>query len=102
MSRALRPLSLLAGSLALAGTLAAQTQTAPAAKPAGSATGKPLVTEADYNKFESVSGSALSPDGKWLAYVIGRGGRGGGRGGGGGAGELHYRALANDADKVIS
>src|SRR2546425_1360844 len=78
---------------------------APAQVSASVGSGKPTLTRADYDKFESISGSALSPDGKWAAYVVGRGERGAARGGRGGevpGGELHYRAIASDAEKTIA
>jgi dipeptidyl aminopeptidase/acylaminoacyl peptidase len=70
----------------------------------GASAQKPTLSRDDYSKFETVGGATLSPDGKWIAYTVGRGGRGGGRGGGGGGagGELHYRAVGTDADKVIA
>src|SRR5580698_8195555 len=92
MARIVRNL-LLAGVL-VAAPLVIHSQTLPAAKP--------TLTRSDYAKFESIGGAALSPDGKWIAYVISKGeragGGGGGRGGNGPAGELHYRAIASDDD----
>ncbi len=62
---------------------------------------KPTLTKADYTKFESIAGTTLTPDGKWVAYVVNRGGRGGGRGNDGGTSELHYRAVASDEEKTL-
>ena len=33
---------------------------------------KPAVTPADYPKWESLAGAALSPNGRWLAYAVNR------------------------------
>ena len=33
---------------------------------------KPVLTPADYGKFETLGVATLSPDGKWLAYAITR------------------------------
>ncbi len=66
---------------------------------------KPTLTKADYDKFESINGSTLSPDGKWLAYVVNRGERGAaarGRGGDFPVSELHYRAAASAEEKTIA
>ncbi len=80
---------------------------APAQQSVALTSGKPTLAKADYDKFESISGTALSPDGKWVAYVVNRGergagGGGGGRGGNGPAGELRYRAIAAGEEKNIS
>jgi hypothetical protein len=36
----------------------------------GHAQQKPVLTPADYPRFESIGGDALSPDGKWYAYRV--------------------------------
>lgn len=40
--------------------------------PAANAQGRSPVTSADYGKWESLGAGTLSPDGRWLAYVINR------------------------------
>jgi dipeptidyl aminopeptidase/acylaminoacyl peptidase len=88
-------------SLALAAALLAASAVMVSQNPSSS---KPTVTKADYDKFESISGSALSPDGKWVAYGVTRGERGAARGRGseGPPPVLHYRAIASDDEKTIS
>jgi dienelactone hydrolase len=72
--------------LAFAAPLAARAQhTAIAAAPA------PVLTGADYAKWETLGNSALSPDGKWLAYDVRRGN---------GSVDLHYRVDA-EADHTV-
>src|SRR6516162_7420762 len=64
---------------------------------------KPTLTKADYDKFESIGGTVLSPDGKWIAYAVTRGERGAarGRGSDGPAPVLHYREIASNDEKTI-
>src|SRR6186997_2581050 len=50
------------------------------------------LTEADYGRIETLGSSALSPDGKWVAYDYRRGS---------GGGELRYRPLTSDAEKTV-
>src|ERR1043166_3761698 len=93
MSRVIRSLTLI--SVFVVGPMAVLSQ--------NSAAVKPTLTKADYDKFESVNATTLSPDGKWLAYVVNRGERGAARGRGNNspAGELHYRAAASE-EKTIA
>src|SRR5262245_61272717 len=42
---------------------------------AGPAQTKPRLTPADYGKWETLGSTNLSPDGKWLAYVVNRSNR---------------------------
>src|SRR5437868_7874770 len=60
---------------------------------------KPVLTKADYNRFESINGTALSADGKWTAYVVNRGERGPTTTP---AATLHYRAQGSDAEKTVT
>src|SRR4051812_1624843 len=60
---------------------------------------KPVLTKADYNKFESINGTALSADGKWTAYVVNRGERIGNTPA---PATLHYRALGSDSEKTVA
>ena len=103
MSRIGRLAPLLAALIAV--QLTAQTQAKPQNTLAAPAAAKPAMRESDYDKFETLGGSALSPDGKWIAYAVTHGG---GRGGGGAAAganaqpaELHYRALPAGEEKTI-
>ncbi|HEY6829810.1 MAG TPA: prolyl oligopeptidase family serine peptidase [Gemmatimonadaceae bacterium] len=84
--------SLRAGlSLVVSPFLFAQAQhSAGPEKPSGRAA-KPTLTAADYAKWETLGGSALSPDGKWVAYDFRRGG---------GSTELRYRALDGNDERV--
>ena len=76
-------LSLLLSPLFLVQAQAAPPQLKSAAKsPVASA--KPTLAGADYAKWETLGNSALSPDGKWVAYDFRRGN---------GSTELRYRAL---------
>src|SRR5262249_55983712 len=93
MPRFIRSLALTAVLISAPVVILSQTGAAP----------KPTLTKADYAKFESIGGTTLSPDGKWIAYVVSKGERagGGGRGGNGPAGDLHYRAITSGDDKVV-
>src|SRR3954470_4189748 len=84
MSRALRiATALFVG----AGSVTAQQQQA-----SSSATkAKPVLGSADYAKWETLSGAALSPDGKWVAYDFRRGN---------GSTELRYRTVDSDNEHV--
>ncbi len=91
----------IASSLILAGLLggAAQAQEAPAvetpatAEKQEQAEEKRPVRPEDYGKWESLGfGSALSPDGKWLAYQIRRVD---------GESELRIKMLAADSEEVV-
>src|SRR5262245_44960298 len=78
MHRSLRPaLSLVASPF-----FVAFAQHAPA---------KPTLTGADYAKWETLGNSALSPDGKWVAYDFRRGNS---------STELRYRALDGDNERT--
>jgi dipeptidyl aminopeptidase/acylaminoacyl peptidase len=50
------------------------------------------VPEADYAKWETLANSAISPDGRWVAYDLRRNN---------GVGELHYRAVASEPDHTV-
>src|SRR5439155_23599995 len=50
------------------------------------------LAEADYARIETLGATALSPDGKWIAYDLHRNS---------GGSELHYRALAAGAEQTI-
>jgi hypothetical protein len=80
MMRAVRPRSAW-------GTLAFLIFAVPAA-----AQQKPTLTPADYQKWESFGTTELSPDGRWIAYVIQRVD---------GDAELRYRAVAQDSTHVV-
>src|SRR5690349_2232791 len=54
---------------------------------------KPTITPADYGKWESLGGTVLSPDGKWLAAPIRRSN---------GTFELRIHAIAGGAPKVAA
>jgi dipeptidyl aminopeptidase/acylaminoacyl peptidase len=103
-SRVIRLLSL--AFLLVAGPLAMLSQTAAPAPSTTTSSGKPTLKKSDYGKFEAITGSALSPDGKWIAYVITRGerGTGGGRGRGADltAAELRYRPVESGEEKTIA
>ena len=55
---------------------------------------KTPIPPAEWSRFEVLGASALSPDGKWVAYELRRNG-------GLGASELHYRAAGSDKEQVI-
>ena len=69
MSRVVRSMAILV--VFIAGPLVVLSQNA-----AQSTAAKPTLTKEDYKKFESLTGSTLSSDGKWIAYVVSRGERG--------------------------
>jgi dipeptidyl aminopeptidase/acylaminoacyl peptidase len=83
-----RALSIVAGLIIGAGSLAAQQQQAlpPATK------AKPVLGSADYAKWETLGNGALSPDGKWVAYDFRRGN---------GSTELRYRTLDSDNEHPV-
>jgi len=78
MSRALRVIAVLAVLTTGAGSVAAQQQGS------SSARAKPVLSSADYAKWETLGNGALSPDGKWVAYDFRRGN---------GSTELRYRTI---------
>src|SRR5262249_17691743 len=93
MSRVIRLLTLLI--MFATGSLVVLPQNAPATKP--------TLKKADYDKFEAIGSSALSPDGKWIAYAVTRGERGAARGPEAPIpSTVHYRALSASEDKTIS
>src|SRR5690348_15268724 len=55
--------------------------------------GKPLLTEADFARIETLGATVLSPDGKWIAYDFRRGGSG--------PTELRYRAVAGGPESSV-
>ena len=55
---------------------------------------KPLLTEADFARIETLGAIALSPDGKWIAYDVRRGVAG--------PTELRYRTVAGGAESRVS
>ncbi|CAN5663520.1 prolyl oligopeptidase family serine peptidase [soil metagenome] len=69
------------------GTLVFLTLAVPAA-----AQQKPTLKAADYAKWESIGATELSPDGRWIAYVISRVDD---------DGELRFRAIADDSTHVV-
>jgi dipeptidyl aminopeptidase/acylaminoacyl peptidase len=69
------------------GLLAILVVTAPAA-----AQQKPTLTAPDYAKWESLGTTELSPDGRWIAYVVNRVD---------GDEELRYRAITGDSTHVV-
>src|SRR5690242_15472697 len=97
MSRVVRSMAILV--VLIAGPLVVLSQNA-----AQSTAVKPTLTKEDYKKFESLSGSTLSPDGKWIAYVVSRGERGANARGRGGdnSSAVHYRATAANDEKVVT
>ena len=60
---------------------------------APSSAAKPLLTEADFARIETLGATALSPDGKWIAYDFRRGASG--------PTELRYRAVAGSAESSV-
>ena len=60
---------------------------------ASSSTAKPLLTEADFARIETLGATALSPDGKWIAYDFRRGASG--------PTELRYRATAGGPESSV-
>jgi acetyl esterase/lipase len=102
MSRLIRSMALAAACAAV--SLVATPQNAAPSQTTAASLTKPTLTKADYDKFESISGTAISPDGKWIAYAVGRGERGGGGRGRGNQvfdGEMHYRPTNSDQEKTI-
>src|SRR5262245_54777607 len=97
MSRVVRSMAIL--FVFIAGPLAVLSQNAPQATAV-----KPTLTKEDYKKFESLSGSTLSADGKWIAYVVSRGERGANARGRGSdnSSAVHYRATAANDEKVVT
>ena len=57
-------------------------------------TGKPLLTEADFARIETLGATTLSPDGKWIAYDFRRGASG--------PTELRYRTVAGGAETSVA
>ncbi len=55
-------------------------------------TARPAVTPADYGKFESPGPAQLSPDGRWLAYVVNRVDE---------ANTLRIRDLSSDRERTV-
>jgi dipeptidyl aminopeptidase/acylaminoacyl peptidase len=53
---------------------------------------KPTLTPADYAQWESLGATELSPDGRWIAYVVNRVDENE---------ELRYRAIAQDSTHVV-
>jgi len=94
MSRVIRSLAFL--SLLIIGPLVVLSQNT-------TTSGKPTLTKSDYGKFESISATTLSPDGKWIAYAVGRGERGArGRGADNSTTEVRYRPIASSDEKTIA
>ena len=82
-----------AAALLLAAPLFAQQPGGPAEPATKSAKAvKAPMPAAEWNKIEVLGASALSPDGKWVAYDLRRDA---------GGGELHWKALSSDADHVV-
>ena len=71
----------------------------PAAKPEATAdeekadAGPRLSTEADWQEWERLGGSTLSPDGRWIAYTVSKND---------GSSELNLRVVATDSTEVFS
>jgi dipeptidyl aminopeptidase/acylaminoacyl peptidase len=84
MQCAIRYLSIL--TIAATSVSAQQAQDSPSGT-----THKPVLTSADYAKWETLGNGVLSPDGKWVAYDLRRGN---------GSTELRYRSV--DADNEHS
>ena len=82
-----RALCITAGMLIAAGSLAAQQQQGSSAR-----TSKPVLSGADYAKWETLGNGALSPDGKWVAYDFRRGN---------GTTELRYRMVDADNEHTV-
>ena len=87
MLRAIRMATRVA--VVVAAPLAAQQ---PQSGASASAAQRPALAEADYARIETLGATALSPDGKWVAYDLHRNS---------GGSELHYRALAAGAEQTI-
>jgi dipeptidyl aminopeptidase/acylaminoacyl peptidase len=87
MSRSIRWAALFGA--ALAAPLHAQQPDGAAASPARA---RGPLTEADYGKIETLGASALSPDGKWVAYDFRRNS---------GGSELRYRALSAPGEQSV-
>ncbi|MEP6618743.1 MAG: prolyl oligopeptidase family serine peptidase [bacterium] len=80
-----------AAALLLAAPLSAQQIGGPAeSRPAKVA--KAPMPAAEWGKIETLGASALSPDGKWVAYDLRRDA---------GGGELHWKALVGEADHAV-
>ena len=82
-------LSLVVSPVFIVQAQTASTQLTSAKSPVVAA--KPTLAAADYAKWETLGGSSLSPDGKWVAFDIRRGN---------GSTELRYRALDGDAERT--
>jgi len=97
MSRVVRSMAIL--FVFIAGPLVVLSQNA-----AQSTAVKPTLTKEDYKKFEALSGSTFSADGKWIAYVVSRGERGANARGRGSdnSSAVHYRATASNDEKVVT
>src|SRR5437764_7345534 len=54
---------------------------------------RPALTEADFARIETLGATALSPDGKWIAYDFRRGASG--------PTELRYRAVAGGPESSV-
>ena len=85
MLRALSSITLI--TIAATALPAQQSPSAPAPSQSSAAprAAKPTLAAADYAKWETLSGNALSADGKWIAYDLRRGN---------GSTELRYRATS--------
>jgi dipeptidyl aminopeptidase/acylaminoacyl peptidase len=85
-----------AASAALPARLPAQQATPPAALPAAApaavAQQRPTLTPGDYGKWESLGATELSPDGRWIAYVVNRVDE---------DEELRFRRLDEDSTRVV-
>ncbi len=89
----LRSLATVTLTATLAASLAAQQTPSSSSEPAPAASrAKPALTSADYSKWETLGASALSPDGKWVAYDFRRGN---------GTTELRYRAASSSDEHSI-
>ena len=85
MLRVLTSIALI--TVAAASATAQQTPNAAPASAGSNASraAKPTLASADYAKWETLSGNAISADGKWIAYDLRRGN---------GSTELRYRATS--------
>src|SRR5437868_9020517 len=79
------------GALFGAATLAAQQPQSVATN--ASSRSRPALTEADFARIETLGASALSADGKWVAYDFRRGASG--------PTELRYRTVAGGAESTV-
>ena len=90
-------MSRLATSLALTlllWSVAARAQQPQGSASPGTATTKTPIPAGEWNRFEVLGASSLSPDGRWVAYELRRNG-------GLGASELHYRAVGSDSERTV-